>query len=219
MDEREVRIDERLSLIERKLSEHEGGAHAKPPAIANPGPLGLFAFGMTTLLLNLVNSGLVEDDTISLVLGYGMFYGGLAQLLAAMWEMRRGNTFAATAFGSYAAFWMGLAFWHILADGGILAARTEFKDGFAAYLAVWGMFTCLLFVPTLRLNRALQSIFLTLTILFFLLAAGVYNETVHTIAGFVGIICAFTAIYTAWAELVNEVWGKTILPLWPVNRA
>lgn len=217
MDDRQESMEDRIVALERKLSEHEGDAHPKTPPIANPGPLGLFAFGITTLLLNIVNSGMVESASISIVLGYGMFYGGLAQMLAAMWEMRRGNTFAATAFGSYSAFWMGLALWHILADAEVLNPSSEFKGGFAAYLAVWGMFTGLMFVPTLKLNRAVQSIFLTLTILFFLLAAGVYNDTVHKIAGFEGIICAFTAIYTAWAMIVNDTWGKEVLPLWPVK--
>lgn len=200
-------LESRLSRIEGRLE-----AQASASKLANPAPLGLFAFGITTLLLNLVNSEAVEPETISLVLGYGMFFGGLAQFCAGMWEFRTGNTFGATAFSAYGAFWMGLAFWHVLADGGVLHASSEFKGGFAAYLAVWGMFTGLMFIPALKLSRGIQSIFFTLTVLFFLLAAGQYNETVHMVAGFWGILCAFTAIYTAWALLTNEIYEKDILP-------
>jgi succinate-acetate transporter protein len=129
-----------------------------------------------------------------------------------MWEFKKNNTFGATAFGSYGAFWMSLALWHILADGGILNPSTSFNDGFAAYLGVWGMFTGLMFVPTLKQSRSLQAIFFTLTILFFLLAVGQYDRTIHIIAGYEGILCAFTAIYAAWASIVNETWGKAIMP-------
>lgn len=212
MAELQEDLERRLSDIEAKLEAHETKPHGGAGEIANPAPLGLFAFGITTLLLNLVNSEAVEGETIGVVLGYGMFYGGLAQFCAAMWEFKRNNTFAATAFGSYGAFWMGLALWHILADADVLEPATAFKGGFAAYLGVWGMFTGLMFIPALKLSRGIQSIFLTLTILFFMLAAGQYNETVHIAAGVVGIVCAFTAIYTAWALLVNEVYGKEVLP-------
>ena len=205
-------IEERLSKLEEKVATDRHPATGGGETIANPAPLGLFAFGITTLLLNLVNSELVEKEMTSLVLGYGMFYGGIAQFAAAMWEFKKNNTFGATAFGSYGAFWMGLALWHILADGGILASSSEFKGGFAAYLGVWGMFTGLMFVATLKLSRAIQAIFLTLTVLFFLLAAGQYNATIHAIAGYEGIVCAFIAIYAAWALLVNEVYGKPVLP-------
>jgi succinate-acetate transporter protein len=207
-------IENRLTALEAKVAAHAAlGTHsAEAPKLANPAPLGLFAFGITTLLLNLVNSEVVEAETISLVLGYGMFFGGLAQFCAGMWEVRTGNTFGATAFSAYGAFWMGLAFWHVLADGGILHAASEFKGGFAAYLGVWGMFTGLMFIPALKLSKGIQSIFFTLTVLFFLLAAGQYNGTLHVIAGYWGILCAFTAIYTAWALLTNEIYGKTVLP-------
>jgi succinate-acetate transporter protein len=205
-------LDLRISALEDRLKDHEGKAHDGSGAIANPAPLGLFAFGITTLLLNLVNSELVEGETISLVLGYGMFYGGLAQFCAAMWEFKKDNTFGATAFASYGAFWMALALWHILADGGVLYPSSEFKVGFAAYLGVWGMFTALMFVGTLRLSRGLQAIFLSLTVLFVLLAIGQFNETVHVIAGYEGIVCAFTAIYTGWAILMNDVYKERVLP-------
>jgi succinate-acetate transporter protein len=220
MTEPSPEIESRLSAIEERLEAHRTKDHEVPKGgIANPAPLGLFAFGITTLLLNLVNSEVVEGEMISLVLGYGMFYGGIAQFAAGMWEFRKDNTFGATAFCSYGAFWMGLALWHILADGGVGYGASEFKGGFAAYLAVWGLFTGMMFIVSLKLDQSIQAIFLTLTVLFFLLAAGQYNETVHIVAGYEGILTAFTAIYAAWAIILNEVWEKAVLPVNFFGRA
>lgn len=203
--ERVHEVEDRIASLERRVA---AGSHH-----ANPAPLGLFAFGLTTLMLNVVNAGFVEKDTTALVLAYGIFFGGLCQLVAGLWELARGTTFAATAFCAYGAFWMGLSFWHILADNGVLTAAASFQDGFAAILAAWGLFTALMFVGTLRLNRGLQAVFGTLAILFFLLAAGEYDSTVHTIAGYEGIVCAAAALYTAWALVVDELWGRPVLPL------
>jgi len=205
-------IEARLVALEVKLATYASMVQDRGENIANPAPLGLFAFGITTLLLNLVNSGAVESETTSLVLGYGMMFGGIAQFCAGMWEFKKGNTFGATAFSAFGAFWMGLALWHILADADIGYGADSFKGGFAAFLGVWGVFTGLMFIITLKLSRGIQAIFLTLTVLFFLLAAGQYNETIHTIAGYEGIVCAFTAIYVAWATLLNEVYERPVLP-------
>jgi succinate-acetate transporter protein len=212
------RVLERVVDIEERLSRLERPAPAAPGrAIANPAPLGLFAFGLTTLMLNLVNAGAVERDTTALVLAYGIFFGGLCQLAAGMWEFAKGNTFGATAFSAYGAFWMGLALWHVLADNGAMSPASSFRDGFAAILCAWGLFTALMFVGTLKLNRALQAVFLTLTVLFFLLAAGQYSSTVHRVAGWEGIVCAAAAVYTAWALLVDELWEREVLPLGPAR--
>jgi len=204
---------ERIAVVEDRLDHLDARRVATHRPIANPAPLGLFAFGLTTLMLNLVNAGVVEKDTTALVLAYGLFFGGLCQLIAGMWEFARNNTFAATAFTAYGAFWMGFAFWHILADNGALSAGATFQDGLAAILAAWGLFTALMFVGTLKLNRALQAVFGTLGLLFFLLAAGEYSTTVHRIAGWEGLVCAATAIYAGWALLVNELWERPALPL------
>jgi succinate-acetate transporter protein len=206
--ERVVELEERLSQLESARAPSPSGR-----AIANPAPLGLFAFGLTTLMLNLVNAGAVERETTALVLAYGVFFGGLCQLIAGMWEFVKNNTFGATAFSAYGAFWMGFALWHILADNGAMNPATSFRDGLAAILSAWGLFTALMFVGTLKQSRALQAVFLTLAILFFLLAAGEYSSTVHRIAGWEGIVCAAAAVYTAWALVVNEVWGRSVLPL------
>jgi uncharacterized protein len=212
------RVLDRVVDVEERLARLESRPAAGPGrAIANPAPLGLFAFGLTTLMLNLVNAGAVEKSATSLVLAYGIFFGGLCQLLAGMWEFVKNNTFGATAFSAYGAFWMGFALWHILADNGVMSTAASFQNGLAAILAAWGVFTALMFVGTLRLSRALQAVFGTLALLFFLLAAGEYSDTVHKIAGWEGIVCAATAIYTAWALIVNELWDRPVLPLGTVS--
>jgi len=218
MAEEKLGMEERLSALEEKVAKHSHPPAVAVEAIANPAPLGLFAFGLTTLMLNLVNADLVVVGTKGLVIGYGMFFGGLCQMLAGMWEFKKNNTFGATAFTSYGAFWMGYSLWFILAKTSKFPSPDG--SGLAAILAVWGMFTFLMFIGTLKLNRALQAVFLSLAILFFLLAAGDATEskTIATIAGYEGIVCAFTAIYAAWAQVINEVWGKTVLPLGPVKK-
>src|SRR5436305_2855060 len=135
---------------------------------ANPAPLGLLGFGMTTVLLNLHNAGFYELN--SMVLAMGICYGGAAQIIAGMMEWRKGNTFAATAFISYGFFWLSLVALIVLTKLGWGAASND--KAMVAYLFMWGLFTLVMFIGTLRLNRALQVVFGTLTILFFLLAYG-----------------------------------------------
>ncbi len=179
--------------------------------IANPAPLGLAAFGLTTLVLNIVNAGIVPAESIGMVLPLGIFYGGTAQFVAGMWEFKKGNTFGSTAFSSYGAFWIALGTMVLLENNGTIA--TVPKEGLAVFLAAWGIFTAYMFIGTLKLTRTSQTVFLTLTILFFLLAAGEFNATIHKIAGYEGILCALSALYTSAALLINETWDKNILPL------
>jgi succinate-acetate transporter protein len=183
--------------------------------IANPAPLGLCAFGMTTVLLNLHNAGFFEMN--SMILAMGIFYGGLAQVIAGVIEARKNNTFGLTAFTSYGFFWISLVGLIVMPKLGWMAGPSE--TAMAAYLIVWGLFTFLLFIGTLRLNRALQFVFASLTILFFLLAAGdlTGNTGIKHLAGYEGIICGASAIYTGIANLLNEVYGKTILPIGSLN--
>ena len=136
---------------------------------ANPAPLGLCAFGVTTVLLNLANSGLYPLDTM--ILAMGIFYGGLAQVLAGIMEWKKGNTFGTTAFTSYGFFWLSFAALLILPKQGAGAAPVA--PAIVAYLLMWGVFTLVMFIATLRLNRALQAVFLTLTVLFVLLASAI----------------------------------------------
>ena len=133
---------------------------------ANPAPLGLLGFGMTTVLLNLHNAGFYELN--SMVLAMGICYGGAAQIIAGIMEWRKSNTFAATAFISYGFFWLSLVTLIVLAKLGWGAPSDE--TAMAAYLAIWGVFTAVMFIGTLRLNHALQVVFGSLAILFFLLA-------------------------------------------------
>ena len=184
---------------------------------ANPAPLGLLAFGMTTVLLNLHNAGCYELN--SMILAMGIFYGGLAQVIAGIMEWKKNNTFGTTAFISYGFFWLSLVALVLIPKFGLPALSTN-KDGMSAYLAVWGLFTAVMFLATLRLNRALQFIFASLTILFFLLAYGDYTENagLKQFAGYEGIVCGLSAMYAGLAQVLNEAFGKTVLPLGPVKK-
>ncbi|MDB5002920.1 MAG: hypothetical protein JWQ34_1145 [Mucilaginibacter sp.] len=183
--------------------------------IANPAPLGLCAFGMTTVLLNIHNAGFFEMN--SMILAMGIFYGGLAQVIAGIIEAKKNNTFGLTAFTSYGFFWLSLVGLIVLPKLGWVAAPAG--NAMVAYLVIWGLFTFLLFFGTLKLNRALQFVFGSLTILFALLAIGdaTENKSITHLAGYEGIICGASAIYTGIAQVLNEVYSKTVLPIGPVN--
>lgn len=178
---------------------------------SNPAPLGLFGFGMTTVLLNLHNAGVYELS--SMILGMGIFYGGIAQIIAGVMEWRKKNTFGAVAFTSYGSFWLTLVGLLVLPKMG-WAEKTS-NTAMAAYLFMWGLFTLGMFIGTLKLTKTLQFIFGSLTILFFLLAIGdiTGSASIKTIAGIEGIICGASAFYTALAQILNEVYKKTVLPL------
>jgi succinate-acetate transporter protein len=182
--------------------------------IANPAPLGLCAFGMTTVLLNFANAGFIEVSPM--ILAMGIFYGGLAQVIAGVIEAKKNNTFGLTAFTSYGFFWLSLVGLIVMPSMGWLAKPTD--ASMCAYLAIWGLFTFLLFFGTLKLNKALQFVFGSLTILFVLLALseGLGNKEIHKFAGYEGIICGASAIYTGVANVLNEVYGRTVLPIGPV---
>lgn len=182
---------------------------------ANPAPLGLCAFGMTTVLLNFHNAGFFELN--SMILAMGLFYGGLAQVIAGIIEARKNNTFGLTAFTSYGFFWLSLVGLIVMPKLGWIPAASE--SAMVAYLAIWGFFTFGMFFGTLKLNRALQFIFGSLTILFILLALGdaTGNASIKHLAGYEGIICGFSAIYAGIANVLNEVHGRTVLPLGTVS--
>lgn len=185
---------------------------------ANPAPLGLLAFGTTTVLLNLHNAGFFGLS--SMILAMGIFYGGLAQVIAGILEWKKNNTFGATAFTSYGMFWLTLVALVVLPKlpYGIAAAD---GNAMGAYLTIWGVFTFALFIGTLRLNRALQVIFATLTILFFLLAISDFsgNASLKVFAGYEGIVCGLSAMYAGFAQVLNEVYGRVVLPLGPVVKS
>ena len=183
----------------------------------NPAPLGLLGFGMTTVLLNLHNAGFYELN--GMILAMGICYGGAAQIIAGIMEWKKGNTFATTAFVSYGLFWLSLVTLIIFAKLGWGAPSND--TAMAAYLAMWGLFTAVMFVGTLRLNLALQIVFATLTILFFLLAIGDFTAAsagFKHVTGYEGILCGFSAIYAGLAQVLNELFGKIVLPLGPVTK-
>jgi succinate-acetate transporter protein len=183
---------------------------------ANPAPLGLLAFGMTTILLNLHNAGFYELN--SMILGMGIFYGGLAQVIAGILEAKKNNTFGLTAFTSYGFFWLSLVALLVMPKLGWVDKTSN--TAIIAYLTMWGIFTALLFFGTLRISKALQFVFASLTILFFLLAIGdaTGNATIKTFTGFEGIVCGGSAIYTGVATLLNEVYGKEVMPIGAVAK-
>jgi succinate-acetate transporter protein len=183
--------------------------------IANPAPLGLCAFGMTTVLLNIHNAGFTEMS--SMILAMGIFYGGTAQVIAGVIEAKKNNTFGLTAFTSYGFFWLSLVALIVMPKLGWMEPASN--GSMVAYLSMWGIFTFCLFFGTLRLNRALQFVFGSLTILFALLVWGDAsgNATIKHLAGYEGIICGASAIYTGIAGVLNEVYGKTVLPIGTVS--
>jgi succinate-acetate transporter protein len=188
---------------------------ASKEGIANPAPLGLCAFGMTTVLLNLHNAGFYEMN--SMILTMGIFYGGIAQVIAGIIEAKKNNTFGLIAFSSYGLFWLSLVALLVFPKLGWMTAASE--SGMIAYFIMWGLFTLLLFFGTLKLSRALQFVFATLTLLFFLLALGDYtgNGTLKHFTGFEGVICGASAIYTGVAGLLNEMYGRVVLPVGTVS--
>lgn len=182
-------------------------------ALANPSPLGLMGFGMTTVLLNLLNAGIIASSSLGMILAMGIFYGGIAQIIAGVMEFRKGNTFGTTAFTSYGLFWVSLVAIMLFPKLGWASA----PDGvsMAAYLAMWGLFTAYMFAGTLNKNRALQLVFASLALLFFMLAIADYTGIawIKMLAGLEGIACGFSAIYLACAEVLNEAHGKKVLPI------
>ncbi len=186
--------------------------------LANPAPLGLLGFGLTTVLLNLHNAGFFPLDTM--ILAMGIAYGGLAQVIVGIMEFRKGNTFGTVAFMSYGLFWWSLVLLLVLPKSLIFAGlNAPTGTAMAAYFFMWGLFTLAMFFGTLKTNRALQFVFASLTILFFLLTARdlTGNAAIATLTGYEGIVCGLSAVYLAIAEVLNEAHQKTVLPIGPVS--
>jgi succinate-acetate transporter protein len=180
---------------------------------ANPAPLGLLGFGMTTVLLNFSNAGFYELN--SLIIGMGIFLGAIAQIVAGVQESKKNNTFGATAFTAYGFFWLALVTTWLLPKTSFGSAYAPDETAMGLFLLMWGIFTLFLFFGTLKINRMLQFVFSTLTILFFLLAFSNFSgsKTLLTIAGYEGIVCGLIAMYGGFAQILNEVYGKKIMPL------
>jgi len=176
--------------------------------VLNPGALGLGGFALTTFLLNVINAGLLDAESLGIVLGMGIFYGGLCQIIAGMWDFYRGDNFGGTAFTSFGAFWMGLAMLMMLDLWEPIPAA-----GKAVFLGAWGFFTLYMTIGTLRIGKAVTLVFASLTVLFFLLAFGQFDTTIHIIGGYEGIFVAFAAWYVSMALIINEKFGREVLPV------
>ena len=176
---------------------------------SNPAPLGLAGFALTTWLLSMINAGWFSGDAMNMVLAVALAYGGTAQMIAGVMELPRGNTFGATAFVSYGAFWWSFALFVLFLHDKVPAAFVGW------YLFLWGVFTLYMWVGTWRAARALQLIFLALWITFFLLAAGEWNgmAALHVAGGYAGLLTAALAFYLSAAEVINEAHQRTLLPI------
>jgi succinate-acetate transporter protein len=177
---------------------------------SNPGPLGLIGFGMTSILLNLHNTGIIELSIV--IVSMGIALGGLAQIVAGIVALRQGSTFAGTAFTAYGLFWWSLVIiW--LNPTAAIPAGSSASLGF--YLLLWGIFTLFLFIATLKHDRATQTVFLTLTLLFLGLALGNFSgiEAVTVASGWIGILCGASAVYASVGQVINEEFGKPVVPL------
>lgn len=180
--------------------------------LANPAPLGLMGFGMTTVLLNIHNAGFYELGAG--ILAMGIFYGGLAQIIAGIMEFKKANTFGTTAFTSYGLFWLTLVF--LIYFNGQFGPPKNSECFLTAYFFMWGLFTFFMWIGTWKATRALQAVFLTLVILFWMLAARDgfgWKGSWAILTGYEGIVCGSLAIYTAMAQVLNESFGRTVLPL------
>jgi succinate-acetate transporter protein len=194
-----------------------------PPAapamsIADPAPLGLAAFALTTFVLSFFNAGLVSDTGEPVVLGLALAYGGLAQVLAGMWEFRNGNTFGATAFTSYGAFWLSFWAFNQFFAGKVPAA--ELGSAVGLYLIAWGIFTTYMWIASFRTNAAVNLVLLLLAATFIVLGIGQSggNTTVVHVAGWMGIATAVVAWYASFAGVANSTFGRTVMPVHPFTR-
>ena len=181
---------------------------AKP---ANPAPLGLVAFGLTTVVLSAINAGLLSKEAMPAVIPLAFAFGGLAQIFAGFMEFKNGNTFGTVAFTSYGLFWWWFAFMKFTVGAGVMTAPSEAGVGVA--LLMWGVFTLYMWISTFRSVRALWSVFLLLWITFFLLAGGHFGLGTGPLGGWLGLLCGLNAMYVSFAEVTNGTFGRTVIPL------
>jgi succinate-acetate transporter protein len=179
--------------------------------LANPGPLGLFGFGLTTIVLSAINAGLLPHEAVAVVVPLAFAYGGVAQLIAGIFEFRTGNTFGMVAFTSFGLFWWWFALLQWTLGAGWLKAPPA--SGVATVLLCWGVFTFLLWIVTFRLSKAVFSIFLLLWITFFLLAAGDFGFGTGKIGGYLGLLTGIDALLVAFIEVLNATANRTVIPL------
>jgi succinate-acetate transporter protein len=184
------------------------------PVTADPGPLGLAAFALTTFVLSIFNSGLMSEKGLPVVLGLALAYGGFAQLLAGMWEFRTGNTFGAVAFTSYGAFWISFwAFEQFYAKD--ITDKVALGNSVGLFLIAWGIFTAYMFIASLRTTAAISLVFLLLATTFIVLGIGnaEADEGITHAGGYIGIATAIAAWYASFAAVTNSTFGRTVLPV------
>ena len=181
--------------------------------LANPGPLGLAGFGLTTVVLSVVNAGILPKDAETVVIPLAFAYGGVAQIIAGAMEFRNGNTFGTVAFTSFGLFWWWYALLQWSLNAGILKAGPNIGLGLGVALLMWGVFTLYMWVATFRSNLGVWSIFLLLWITFFLLAGGEFKLGTTPIGGVVGLVTGLDALFVSFAEVVNASFGRVVIPL------
>ncbi|MDA8261398.1 MAG: acetate uptake transporter [Actinomycetota bacterium] len=184
------------------------------PTVADPGPLGLAGFALTTFVLSLVNSGIINGGDLNVVLPIALMYGGIAQLLAGMWEFKRNNTFGAVAFTSYGAFWLSFYF---LATKFLKGAPS---DAVAVFLLAWTIFTLYMMIGSFGTNGAIAAIFVVLEVTFIFLTWGAFANSagITKVGGYLGILTAILAWYGSMAVVVNSTFGKTVFPVFPFKK-
>lgn len=203
------------ATAEPRLTTSPTPAATGAAVFADPAALGLAAFALTTFVLSTFNAGLLPVTAEPVVLGLALFYGGIAQFSAGLWEFAKGNTFGATAFCSYGAFWM--AFWYLVQFTDLSAAGEDAGKGIGVFLLAWGIFTVFMTVAARRTNRAVFLAFIALTPAFFALAIGAYTGDVAftRIGGWLGLLAAFLAWYASFAVVINSTHERIVLPLNP----
>ncbi len=180
---------------------------------ANPAPLGLVGFGLTTVVLSVINAKLIPADAVTVVIPLAFAFGGLAQIIAGSMEYRNGNTFGTVAFTSFGLFWWWFAFLQWSLSAGILKTSPGLSPGLGVTLFMWGVFTLYMWISTFRSNLGLWLVFLTLWLTFFLLAGGELGQNTAVLGGYMGILSGLLAMYVSFAEVTNEMFGRAVLPL------
>jgi len=216
---REGHLEQRMTGGPRTSDGLDTAAQTVDRRIADPAPLGLGAFALTTFVLSVFNAGWLAESLEVVVLPLALFYGGIAQMLAGMWEFKKGNTFGATAFSSFGAFWLSYAAYAKFVLPGIQSHPDAYKAT-GLFLLAWSIFAAMLFFAAIRISGALALVFATATAAFVLLTLGKFgqNTSLTHLGGIMGFATAGCAWYTAWAGIMNDTWKRTVLPILEIGR-
>lgn len=210
--------DVREAVDAHALQGSDGAVSSALASIADPGPLGLGAFALTTFCLSVFNAGIIGDAKLeAVVLPLALFYGGTTQLLAGMWEFKKANTFGALAFSSYGAFWLAFAALVKFVAPGLPAADAH--TGIGLFLLAWTIFTAYMTVAAVRVSGAVLAVFVALSLTFLLLTIGEFDQakSIAHAGGYLGLVTAFLAWYASAAGVTNSTWGRTVLPVFPAS--